>query len=105
VANAAQPANAGDTLEIFCAGLGEVSPAVADGEAAPVSTLSRTVAPVAVTIGGQPAQVQFAGLAPGFVGLYQVNVPVPSGVAPGSNVPVVITAAGFSSPTVSVAIQ
>ena len=59
----------------------------------------RTVCP------GQNAQVQFAGLAPGFAGLYQVNVVVPEGVTAGANVPVILTTAGFSSPPVTVAIQ
>jgi uncharacterized protein (TIGR03437 family) len=58
-----------------------------------------------VTIGDQPAQVFFSGLAPEFAGLYQVNVIVPSGIAPGANVPVILTVAGVSSPPVTVAIQ
>lgn len=88
----------------ICAGLGDVIPAVSAGSAAPVSTLSRTVNPVAVTIGGQPAQVSFAGLAPGFAGLYQVNAVAPSGIAPAANVPVILSAAGASSPPVTVAL-
>jgi len=102
---ATQPASAGDTLVIYCEGLGAVSPPVADGAAASLTTLSNTVNPVTVTIGGQPATVLFAGLAPGFAGLYQVNVNVPSGVAPGASVPVILTTAGFSSAPVTVAIQ
>jgi uncharacterized protein (TIGR03437 family) len=82
-----------------------VSPPARDGEGAPSSPPSRTVAPVFVTIGGQPAQVQFAGLVPGYAGLYQINVVVPAGVASGMNVPVVITAAGFPSPPVTVGIR
>ena len=46
--------------------------------------LSRVLVPVIVTIGGQPAAAHFAGLAPGFVGLYQVNVQVPAGVSSGT---------------------
>jgi uncharacterized protein (TIGR03437 family) len=103
--SASQPASAGDVLVIYCAGLGEVSPPARDGEGAPSSPPSRTVAPVFVTIGGQPAQVQFAGLVPGYAGLYQINVVVPAGVASGMNVPVVITAAGFPSPPVTVGIR
>ena len=86
-------------LVIYCAGLGPVAPAVKSGYPAPSSILSRAKAPVAVTIGGQPAQVQFAGLAPGFAGLYQVNAVVPGGVTPGSQVPVVVSVAGASSST------
>ncbi len=105
VASATQTASAGDVLEIYGAGLGPVSPAVADGAAAPSTpVLAQTVNPVTATIGGQKAQVQFAGLAPGFAGLYQVNVVVPAGVS-GANVPIVLTTSGFSSPPVTVAIQ
>ena len=49
-----------------------------------------------VTIGGAPAPVAYAGLAPGFVGLYQVNAQVPTGLAAG-NQPVVITMNGIQS--------
>ena len=104
-ASASQPASAGDTLVIYCAGLGPVSPAIADGAGAPASPHSTTVNPVTVTIGGQPAHASFAGLAPGYAGLYQVNVVVPAGITPGANVPVILTAAGFPSAPVTVAIQ
>ncbi|HTS48870.1 MAG TPA: hypothetical protein VMH05_13055 [Bryobacteraceae bacterium] len=39
------------------------------------------------------APVSFAGLASGYVGLYQVNVQVPQGVAAGDSVPVVLPSA------------
>jgi uncharacterized protein (TIGR03437 family) len=48
-------------------------------------------------IGGQQAQIQFAGLAPGFVGLYQVNAYIPSGLAAG-NQPITISIGGKTSP-------
>ena len=51
--------------------------------------------PVTVTIGGIDAPVVFQGLAPNFVGLYQVNVVVPAGVAPGDAVPLVLTQNGI----------
>ncbi len=104
-ASATEPATAGDALVIYCSGLGAVSPPVADGAAAPLSTLSKTANPVTVTIGGQSAQVLFAGLAPGFAGLYQVNAIVPPGITADANVPVVLTTAEFSSPAVTVAIH
>jgi len=63
------------------------------------------VNPVTATIGGQPAKVLFAGLAPGFAGLYQVNVVVPTGVTTGADIPVILTTAGFSSTPVTVAIK
>ena len=80
-------------------------PAVATGAPAPSDPPSQVVVLVTVTIGGLPAAVDFAGLAPGFVGLYQVNARVPEGVAPGSDVPVVITQEGVPSNTVTIAVQ
>jgi len=59
---------------------------------------------VAATVGGAKAAVQFAGLAPGFVGLYQVNVQIPQGVAAGDAVPLVISQNGVASNTVTLAI-
>lgn len=69
-----------------------------------MTTVSNTVNPVTAAIGGQSAQVLFAGLAPGFAGLYQVDVVVPAG-AIGANVPVVLTEAGTASAPATVAIQ
>ena len=90
---AQNPVRAGDTIQIFATGLGETDPEVGSGEPAPpFSTVSN---PVTVTIGGIEAAVAFQGLAPGFVGLYQVNVVVPSGVAPGDAVPLVLTQNGI----------
>lgn len=105
LATPATPAAAGDALVIYCAGLGVVTPTIAAGSAAPVSPLSKTTDTPTVTIGDQSAQVQFSGLAPGFAGLYQVNVLVPSGITPGTNVSVVLTMAGISSSPVTVPIQ
>jgi uncharacterized protein (TIGR03437 family) len=104
-ADASHPASAGDTLVIYCAGLGAVTPSVATGSAAPGSPPAKASSMVTVTIGGQPAPVAFAGLTPTYAGLYQVNVTVPSGVTAGPSVPVIITAAGLSSPPVTVAVK
>jgi uncharacterized protein (TIGR03437 family) len=102
---AANPASAGDYLLIYCTGLGTVSPSVPAGAAAPSSTRSYTDNTVTVTVGGIDARVDFSGLAPGYAGVYQVNVVVPAGVAPGASVPVVVTAGGASSAPVTVAIK
>jgi len=66
----------------YVIGQGEVSPPVPTGRAAALSPLSYPVAPVELKIASVPAEIQFAGLAPGFVGLLQVNFRVPA-VAPG----------------------
>jgi uncharacterized protein (TIGR03437 family) len=104
VADAANPVRAGDFISIYCTGLGTVTPEVEAGTAAPGATLSTTVKPVAVTIGGQAANVTFSGLAPGFVGLYQVNAVIPAGVA-GDEVPVVLGIDGQTSPPVSIVVR
>jgi uncharacterized protein (TIGR03437 family) len=77
------PAKVGETLQLFVTGLGAVTPAVADGTAAPSSSLSVVNADVAVFVDSQQAQITFKGLAPGFVALYQVNFVVPAGVSSG----------------------
>ncbi|MEZ5402206.1 MAG: hypothetical protein R2729_21205 [Bryobacteraceae bacterium] len=104
LADAANPVRPGDVVTIYCTGLGVVSPAIPTGTAAPSSPLSRTVEAVSVTIGGVAAQVTFAGLAPGFAGLYQVNAVVP-GVAAGGAIPVTLGVAGQTSPEVTIAVQ
>jgi uncharacterized protein (TIGR03437 family) len=85
------PAHVGDSVAIFCAGLGQVTPAVKDGVITPDMPFSSTVSPVTVTIGGQNATVSFAGLAPGFTGWYRINATVPQGISLGDHVPVQIT--------------
>lgn len=77
VVSATNPANVGETIAGFLTGLGPVSPAGPDGAAAPSSPLSATSDQFNVYVDAQPASVSFAGLAPGFVGLYQVNFVVP----------------------------
>ncbi len=96
LADTAHPAAPGETVLIYCTGLGAVSPPPAAGAAAGGSSPTAGVAPG--TIGGAAASVSFSGLAPGFVGLYQINAVVPS-VAPG-NQPVVVSIGGAAGNTV-----
>jgi uncharacterized protein (TIGR03437 family) len=97
---------AGEAVVIYATGLGATSPAVATGQAAPaVPPLALVTTPVKVTIGGVDAAVEFAGLAPGFVGLYQVNARVPAGVTVGNAVALVLTQNGVPSNTVTIAVK
>jgi uncharacterized protein (TIGR03437 family) len=105
VAQAGTPAAIGETVVIYCTGLGAVTPSVASGAPAPAAPVARTVNPVTVTIAGQTAQVQFSGLTPGFAGLYQVNAVVPTGVTASNTVPVVVSVGGQSSPPVTMAVK
>jgi uncharacterized protein (TIGR03437 family) len=91
------PAHAGDPIVIYCVGLGAVNPPIGDGMVTPDSPSSATVNAVSVSIGGRDAPVSFAGLLPGFVGVYQISVSVPQGVTAGDQVPTTVTAAGQTS--------
>jgi uncharacterized protein (TIGR03437 family) len=100
------PASIGETVVIYCTGLGAVTPAVKEGQPAPTTPpLSTTVNAVTVTIGGQAAFVAFSGLTPGYAGLYQVNAVVPAGITTGDAVPVVLSVAGQTSPAVTIAVR
>jgi uncharacterized protein (TIGR03437 family) len=101
----AQPVTRGTYVTIYCSGLGAVSNQPATGAAAGGNPLSSATGNVTVTIGGQTAPASFAGLAPTFVGLYQVNAQVPSSVTPGNAVSVVVTVNGTASNTVTIAVQ
>jgi uncharacterized protein (TIGR03437 family) len=80
----ASPAQVGETILLFVAGLGLVSPAVADGTPGPINPFSMVTNTITVFIDGVPATTSFAGLAPQLIGLYQINVAVPTGVSTGN---------------------
>ena len=105
VVSPSSPARPGGVLVIYCTGLGAVQSAIEAGDPTPLSPLAQTTDPVTATIGGAQAQVLFAGLVPGFSGLYQVNAIVPSNVPVGDSVPLVLTAGGEPGPSVSIAIR
>jgi uncharacterized protein (TIGR03437 family) len=100
---ASNPAVRGDYVVLYANGLGPVTNQPADGAVAS-GALSSTTTAATVTIGGQPANVEFSGLAPGFVGLYQLNVQVPAGIGAGTQ-PVVITIGGVESPAANLPVQ
>ena len=95
-----RPAVKGEFVEVFATGLGPVSNTPASGTAASASPISEALTMPTVSIGETQARVVFAGLAPGFVGLYQVNVEVPSSAPSGESVPIAISIGGADSPVV-----
>jgi uncharacterized protein (TIGR03437 family) len=98
-------AQQGEYITIYCTGLGSVSNQPATGAVASSTTLSATSgASIAVSIGGISAPVSFSGLAPGFLGLYQINVQVPLTSPTGSAVPLTISMGGAGSNQATVAI-
>jgi uncharacterized protein (TIGR03437 family) len=95
----ANPAAAGEVLQLYANGLGPVTNPPSSGDPALGSPLSQTTSPVAVTVGGKQATV-FGGiayLAPGAVGLFQINIQVPSGLSSGPQ-PIAISVGGQTSP-------
>ncbi|MBI3666576.1 MAG: SBBP repeat-containing protein [Acidobacteria bacterium] len=106
VNSAGNPASVGSILQIFATGEGQTKPPGVDGSLAAIP-LPAPLLPVSVKIGGIPAEVQYAGAAPGLVaGVLQVNAKVPPGVTPGSAVPVSLTVGTATSPDgVTVAIK
>jgi adhesin/invasin len=94
--SAATPQPAGAIIILYLTGQGLTTPAVPDGAGAPGSPLSVVNGQVSAQIGSIPADVVFAGLAPGFVGDTQINLRIPQGVEPGDR-PVFITINGVSS--------
>jgi uncharacterized protein (TIGR03437 family) len=105
--SAARPAARGSSVAIYATGIGALSPPVADGTVVQGAALPAAVAPVSVTIGGLAATVGYQGAAPGLVaGAMQVNVQVPTGVTPGSAVPVTISVGGTAGlNTVTMAVE
>jgi uncharacterized protein (TIGR03437 family) len=97
------PAKVGSTIIAYFTGGGKVSPAVADGAAAGDNPVSTVVSSVTATIGGQSATVSSASLAPGFVGLWQANITVPT-VATAGDYPLILSAEGQSSAAANVSV-
>jgi uncharacterized protein (TIGR03437 family) len=70
----ANPARRGQTISLYVNGLGAVDNTPVSGDPTPGQPLAQTVAKARVTIGGVDAAVQFSGLSPDSVSLYQINV-------------------------------
>lgn len=96
------PAAIGDVVIIYATGLGPVATTPAEG-GTPASTTDTLHKPF-VSIGGLSAEIQFSGLSPQFVGVYQLNVVVPN-VAPGNTVPVQLALGGITSPKLTMAVS
>jgi endo-1,4-beta-xylanase len=100
----ANPAKAGSVIVVYATGGGSLSAPVTDGE---LPTTLINVANTTLMVGGEPATIDFAGLAPGFAGVLQINATLPSDIAAGPAVPIVLTVNGAnsSSQEATIAIQ
>ncbi|HSW50339.1 MAG TPA: hypothetical protein VLH09_09205, partial [Bryobacteraceae bacterium] len=88
------PIHPEDFVVIYMTGLGRTSPGVATGAPAPSDPLAHAAIPPSVKLGGLSLPVLYAGLVPGQVGVYQVNVYVPPEVPRGMDVALVISRPG-----------
>jgi uncharacterized protein (TIGR03437 family) len=91
----ARPARPGETIVLYGVGFGAVNPPVAAGQVAPQA--AALTAPVTVKFGDTPAAVAYAGISPGSVGLYQINVTVPA-IPDNNAVPVTVAVGGVAIP-------
>jgi uncharacterized protein (TIGR03437 family) len=101
-------ATAGDVVIIYATGLGAVDTPIPDGQAPAFldNTLRNTIATPTVLVGGVQAQLVYSVLSPQFVGIDQLAIIIPTGVKPGSSVPLQIQAGGITSPTsAAIAVQ
>jgi uncharacterized protein (TIGR03437 family) len=110
-----RPIHAGEYLAMFGTGLGPVidSYDLSDGGITPppsqyctqLCIFRTTLTTPVVTVGGVPATVQFSGLEPHTIGIYQVNILIPANAPTGNAVPIVLKMGTVASNTVTVAIQ
>ena len=90
------PARRGQVVLVYGTGFGEV---LKQGN------LSVTAKAVTAEINGVNAPVAFAGLAPGFIGLYQLNLQLPANMPPGLDVTLSIKQSGVASNPVTISVQ
>ncbi len=107
-----RPARVGDVLTMYALGLGQTSPAVISGAASPTSPLASISDASSVTFGigapngsSLPVKPQFIGLTPTFVGLYQINIQVPSDSPKGNRVVLELSVGQVTSNRVEIAVQ
>jgi uncharacterized protein (TIGR03437 family) len=91
------PVHPGDTITIWATGLGRTNPPIDSGLPAPSDPLPSAVIAPTVTIGGAALGIEYAGLVPGAVGLYQINAVVPRSVPIGLDMPLEVKQGGVST--------
>ncbi len=93
-----RPAKPGDILVVYALGFGSTIPAQVTG--VPAAGAAQVAQSVGITIGGvplAPADIQYAGASPYFIGLYQINLRVPDGV-PSRNQSIIVKIGSSQSP-------
>jgi uncharacterized protein (TIGR03437 family) len=93
---AGNPLSASDAVELYATGLGLTKPS---------NGLNVAVQQPTVTVAGVNCPVTFAGAAPGYIGLDQINCTIPAGIASTASAPVVVTSGDQISNTATLAIN
>jgi uncharacterized protein (TIGR03437 family) len=91
------PAKPGEIIILWATGFGPTTPAAPQGVETPSDKTYSTSTLPTVTVGGMPATVYGAALAPGFAGLYQIAIQVPTSLMNG-DWPVQAMIGGSQSP-------
>lgn len=105
VNSGSNPAARGSIVVFYGTGQGMSSPGLNEGQLS-FAPYPRPVLPVSVIVGGQDARVFYAGAAPGFAGLMQVNARVPANISPGAAVPLTLKVGSATSQSgVTLAVQ
>jgi len=104
--SSSNPAPKGSVVVLYANGLGLTDPLISSGVLVPNTPLFYTFYPVNVYVGGLQAEVFYSGLAPGFVGVYQLNIRIPADAPPGPNEINIVAVNGMTSqPNVSIAVE
>lgn len=99
------PEARGKVIQIFATGQGPVQPTVQTGAAAPALPPAQTPNLPNVLMSGRVAEVTFSGLAPGFVGLWQINARIPADAPTGSAVVLEVRIEGRSANVTRIAVK
>jgi uncharacterized protein (TIGR03437 family) len=107
------PASRGSVIQIFATGGGDTTPLLVPGQLAPADgdpLIPMNVTPLVLigTLKDQalngPGELLFNGLAPGLLGVWQINARIPQNTTPGSQVPVSLYLLGSRTQSIAVTI-
>jgi uncharacterized protein (TIGR03437 family) len=98
------PSPRGSVVTLFATGEGQTDPGGSDGALA-ANPYPKPLGAVSVRVGDYPAEILFAGEAPGMVGVLQINMRLPGGYTAGGVLPVVVQVGSAASPAVKLAVK
>jgi uncharacterized protein (TIGR03437 family) len=103
--NTASPTVSGELLSVFGTGFGAYQSPLPDGFPAPDDSPNPLLESIQLSLGGQPVTPEFAGAAPGFIGIAQVRFRLPDGFAPGTSVDLTVAIGDATSNSISLPIN